>query len=159
MDLGIESVAYLNTGSRNSPSWQPITCIENLTVSKTKDKVDANSRASRTKKYAYTMVEVTVTGRLKNKPDDIGYEAIMDAFDLDAAIDLLILNGEKEDAGVRGVRADFGVSSASEDQGLGARLYTDITLDVMDTDNPAQFVQVSGTGVLTYAEFGATAFA
>lgn len=148
--LGINAVAYYNSGSHGTPSWQPITAFESVNVAPAYDKADANSRASRVKKSAKTMLGIAITGRLKKKPGDDGYELIMDALQDDTVLDLMICDAPHDQDGMRGWRADFQVNAATEDQGSGVVMYEDLTIDIADSDNPVYAVEYTTTGGLDY---------
>ncbi|HYH69217.1 MAG TPA: hypothetical protein VD866_31275 [Urbifossiella sp.] len=152
--LALNSKIYRNTASHGSPAWSEVAIFENVQVNPSYDRGDANTRESRAKREANTQMMLEVTGRLKVRPADANYQAFEDAFVADSAIDLLVLNGPIDDPGVSGWRADFGVRTFTEDQGLGNVLYKEVTLTPADTDNEVVAVRVEGTGSAEEAEIG-----
>lgn len=153
--LGILAKVYRNTGSYGSPTWAEVAEIADLAVNPAWDEAEGGSRASRVKKTAKTMLGIEVTGRIKVQTSDAGYIAIRDAMYTDIPIDLLVLNGEDDENGAHGWRAEWHVFEGGEDQAMGNRLYMDFVLRVADTDNAVSYAEVSG-GSPTFTTPGAT---
>jgi hypothetical protein len=154
MSLGINCVVYRNTGTWGSPTWTACPEFESVNIDPRYTKADSNSRDSRFGRGKLTLAEVGVTARLKVKPVNTNYEALMDAFSLGTAVDLLILDGDKDTVGSRGIRAEFNIEAAPEDQGITARLYRDLTLSLNDSDNLPKWAKVATGPVIQYAAPG-----
>lgn len=152
--LALKAKILRNTGTHGSPTWSECHLFENVQVNPSYDKADANYRGSRAKRESNTLLGLEITGRLKVRPADANYAAFEDAFVADSAIDLLILNGAEDEAGVSGWRADFGIRSFNEDQSIGNVLYKEVTLTPADTDNEVFAVRVEGTGGMEEASIG-----
>lgn len=154
MSLAINAKIYRNTATFGTPTWVAVSLFENVSVDPRYVESASNSRDSPFERVAATMAGCSITGRLKVKPGDAGYEALMDAFALRTPVDLLVLNAAKETEGARGVRGEFYVMAAGEDQTIQNRLYRDLELKLADTDNPPKWAKVSDEGALQYAEPG-----
>lgn len=152
--LGIKSVLYRNTGTHGSPTWTAVTAIADLQQETTWDTADASSRASRIKKNAKTMLGLSWSGRLKKKPGDAGYEALMNALVSDEVLDLLILDGPATEVNSRGWRCDCQVTAANEDQAMANALYEDITITPCDSDNEPKAAKVGAGPAVQYATPG-----
>lgn len=154
--LGIlAKLYYRSAGTYGAPTWTEISLISDLAVNPAWDKADASSRGSRVKKSAKTMLGLEFTGRLKKKPGDASYEAVMNALVSDDVLDVLILDGDKDTENNRGWRCDVQVHSANEDQAMANVLYEDITLEPACTDNEPKAVKVAAGPTLTYSTPGA----
>lgn len=153
--LGINAkVYYRSAGSHASPTFTAIGLFSDVAVNPTWDEGDASSRASRIKKAAKTQLGLEVTARLKKKPLDAAYEAVMNALVSDDVLDILILDGDSETVGNRGWRFDAQVFSANEDQAMANVLYEDIVLKPACTENEPKAVKVGAGPALTYSTPG-----
>jgi hypothetical protein len=158
--LGIKSkLYYRSAGDYANPTFTEINLISDLSVQPAWDKGDASSRGSRVKKSVKTMLGLSFSGKLKKKPNDAAYEAIMDALISDEVLDVMVLDGDSETDGTRGWRFDAQVFQGNEDQGLGAVICEDIEIEPTDSDNEPKAVLVSGTAGLTYSDIGGDAVA
>jgi hypothetical protein len=153
--IGLNAKAYRNTGNYNTPTWSEITLISDLTVNPTWEEADASARESRVKQTVKTMINVEITGRLKKKPGDTNYEAIMNAALSDDALDMLVLDDTNTTNNARGWRMDAQIFSVSEDQSMSNYMYEDIRILPSITTNPVKAVLVTG-GNLTYSTPGTT---
>lgn len=155
MKLGIlAKMYYRSAGSHGSPTFTEIPGVSDLSLGVTWDEGEASSKDSPVKKSVKTMLALGITGTLKKKPGNAVYEDIMDAIVSREVLDILILDGAKDEDGSRGWRFDAQIFDASEDQGkdVGA-IYTSISIKPTDSDNEPMAVYVSGTS-LTYATPG-----
>lgn len=153
--LGIKAKAYYRSaGSYESPTWTEITLLSDFAVNPSWDEGEANDRGSRVKMSAKTLLGLEFSGKLKKKPGNAVYEAVMDALVGDDVLDLLVLDGDIEADGTRGWRVDCQVHQANEDQGLGTVMYEDITFKPYPSDNPPYAVKVGGTGDLNLTQPG-----
>lgn len=153
--LGINAVIYWRSaGSYGSPTWTAVDIISDLAVNPSWDEADASSRESRIKKSVKTVLGLEFSGRMKKKPDNAAYEAFMNAMLSDDALDVLVLDDDKDTVGARGWRCDVQVFSANEDQGMSTALYEDIVLKPTCSDNAAKAVLVGAGPALTYSTPG-----
>lgn len=152
--LGVNAkLLYRSTGSHESPTFTELD-VSDLSVDPVWDKGDASSRASRGKRSLKTMLGLTVTGKLKKRVNDAGYNEMMNAMVSDAVLDILVLDGDVDTDGARGWRFDAQVYKASDDQGLGTVGFIDFELDMADSDNEVQAAYVTGSGGLQFSDVG-----
>lgn len=127
--IGILAVAYLNTNSYATPTWLAITSISDWKVGAKWDEGDASTRLSRLKLALKTQLGLEISGKLRSaNSGDASYSTILAALVTDAQLDMMILNGPSATNGVSGFRADFQVFDGSEDQGLSAVVFDEVTL-------------------------------
>lgn len=155
--LAINAKLYRNTGSYVSPVLTEVPLVSDGTLNIAWDEGQADARESRVHQVLPTMLALDFTFRLKKKPLDTNYEAIMDLFVSGAAEDWFMLDGPKDAEGTRGVRFDACVFSANEDQSLPNVLYEDMVAKPELTTNPVKAVRVATGGSLTYKLFGDSA--
>jgi len=149
MRLGINAKMYLGGGSWTTEG----TVMNELSVNPSWEKGPADSKESRVKRSMKTMLGLTISGTMKKKPGDAFYEAVMDALVSDNVLNVLVLDGSKDEDGSRGWRFDAQVFEGTEDQGSGSTLYVSVSFEPTDSDTPPQAVLVSGSS-LTYSTPG-----
>ena len=149
--LGIKAVGYYNSASYGSPTWVPMVSIRDLKVDPTWDEFEANSRGSRMKTFAATLLGITVTGNLRADESATDYLYIRLALLApDTAVDFMFLSGAKDSNGSTGFRFDGTVFGMPQDQGSGNYIYDDITIKPRPSDNPGKSALVaSGAPVFT----------
>ncbi len=152
--LGIKSKLYRNTAGYGGPTWSEVTLISDLSVNPSWEKGPADTRGSRVKKSVKTMLGLTFTGNMKKSPGDANYEAFMDALVSDNVVDLLVLDGAKDEDGSRGWRVECQIFEGTEDQAMSVgAIYEALSIEPTDTDHEPQAVYVSGSA-LTYSTPG-----
>lgn len=154
--IGLNAVTYRNSATWGSPTWVACPEFENILVDPRFAELGANSRASPFAMMTPGLAGVSISGRLKVKPGNTNYEAIMDAFMLRTMIDLLILDGPNTLVGARGARAECYLFAARDDQGIEARLYRELEIRFADSDNLPKWAKVATGPVIQYAAPGGT---
>lgn len=149
--IGLNAKAYRNTGSYGAPTWSEMTLISDMSVNPSWEEADASARESRIKQTVKTLMMLDISGKMKKKPSDANYTALMNAMLSDDVLDLLIMDGDKDTEGNRGWRADFQVFSTNEDQAMGNVLFEEFTLKPSITGNPPKAVLVAAGPTLTYS--------
>jgi hypothetical protein len=154
MSLGINAKVYRNTGTWGSPTWTEVPEFESVQIDPRYTEGESNSRDSRFARGKLTLAGCSATARLKVKPGNTNFESLMDAFALATAVDLLILDGPRTTVGSRGIRAEFNLMAAGDDQGITSRLYRDLALNLNDSDNLPKWAKVVTGPTIQYAEPG-----
>jgi hypothetical protein len=149
--LGRNAKFYLNTGSDVSPTWSEVPQFSDLTRGAAWDTAEVNTRESAVKMSAKTMVDFSVSGKLKFVPGDANITTIMDAlFSGDTIIDIMVLNGPSTTSGCYGVRFQCQVTEGNEDQGLANAIYEDLKfVPTPATLSPYSVKIVAGAPVMT----------
>lgn len=151
--IGLNAKVYRNTNTYEAPTWSECTLFSDVSVNPAWEEADASARESRIKQTVKTLLGLDITGKMKKKPANANYDAFMDAFLSDDTLDLLILDGDRTENGVRGWRADFQIFSANEDQSMTNVLFEEFKLMPSITEHLPLAVKVAG-GELTYSEPG-----
>lgn len=143
--LGRDAVFYLNTnsGNFNTPTWTAVPQFSDLNVEAAWDAADANTRESRMKLQAKTLLGAAVSGKLKFDLTDANIATIMAALLSDNVVDVMCLNGPSNTNGAIGYRFEAQVHQANEDQSLGVAIYEDIKFVPYPTANAKQSVKVT----------------
>jgi hypothetical protein len=152
--LGINAKLYRNTGTYGTPVLTEVALVSDGTLNMTWDEAEADARESRVHQVVKTMLGLDFTFRLKKKPLDANYEALMNLFLNDGSEDMWFLDGPENVEGTRGVRFDAQILSATEDQAMGNALYEDMIAKPLIGTNPVLAVKVGAAGVKTFSPFG-----
>lgn len=141
---GIKSVLYYNTGeSYGSPTWTAISCVSDLQLGSNWNAAEGATRASRVVLNAKTQLVLELTGKVRASDTDTVYADLVSAALTDEVLDIMVLDGPKDANGTRGYRFDAHVFGASQDQGLGVVVFTDITIKPAIGDNAPKSVLVT----------------
>lgn len=140
---GITAKTYYNLGTYGSPTWTNIPSINDWTVTAEWDTAEANSRATRVKLNAKTLLGLEVSGKLLATDNDPARAAIRAALLTDAVIDVMILDGDSATNGNSGFRFDAIVTAGTQDQGLGVVINDEIKLMPALTVNVPQSVMIA----------------
>lgn len=98
MRIGPNSKTYYRSGGTyGSPTFTECTNINDFNLQSSWEKGPANSRGSRVNKSVKTSFNITASGTMKVRPGDADYEAFMDALNSDNVLDLLVLDGAKDE--------------------------------------------------------------
>jgi hypothetical protein len=145
----IKAKFYRNTGNYGTPVWVAIDYIRDANVGKGWDFTDASIRGTRVKLYAPTQVDFALTATARCDDLDAGYLAL-DALTVNGATaDFLVLDGALTVEGTRGVRADFHVSDAGQDQSIGNVLYKQFELKPGVSANFPMAIVVGASSAIT----------
>ena len=135
MPLGITSVAYVNLGSYDVPTFTPIQLIGDLSYNPSWNLGDVQQEP--------TNMTMEITGRIRKNMNNTPFLALRAAFLTTAIVDIMILDGPMTLNGVDGIRNEFKVSVFSEDQALQNVVFKDFTLVPCITDRKPQSVIVN----------------
>ena len=150
--LGAEATLNYNSASYNSPTFTAMTAVSDLSMTGTWDKGEGSSRASRAKTYLKTMLDVSITGKLKSSDSgDTDYTAVITSFLApDSIINIMVLNGGPAVNGAWGFMFDAQVAKAGGSQNLGDVEFDDIEFFPATSGNPLQCAVVAaGAPVFT----------
>lgn len=152
--LAINAKLYRNTGTYGTPVLTEVPLVADGTLNIAWDEGEADARESRVHQVVKTLLALDFTFRLKKKPLDANYEALMNLVLNDSSEDMFFLDGPHDTEGTRGVRFDAQLFSASEDQSLPNVLYEDMVAKPAIGANPVLAVKIGAAGVKTYSPFG-----
>ncbi len=115
--LGIQAQVYRNTGSYESPAWQPVPACREVTL--TLEKADSEATVRGNAGFRTTVTALKNAGvelELAYAPPDDDLDALMAALCAGTTLDLLVADGDG--LGAEGLRADWSVLSAERAEPL-----------------------------------------
>lgn len=120
---------YRNTGTYESPVWDEITLVKDLTLNMTKSAVDITTRASGGfVENIDGLIDATVDFSLLWDTADADFTAIQTAFLAKTSIEFLVLDGGSDVVGAQGLRATMMVEGFTRNETLGEALMVDVTI-------------------------------
>lgn len=152
--LAINAQMLRNSGSYGVPVLTAVGLVADGTLTMAWDEAAADARESRVHQFVKSMLGLDFTFRLKKKPLNADYEALMNLFLSDSSEDMFFLDGPADIEGTRGARFDAQIFSATEDQSLPNVLYEDMIAKPLIGGNPVKAVRVGPGNTLTYKLYG-----
>jgi hypothetical protein len=143
--IAINAVIYLNTATFASPTWVAVSLVGDVTVTPAWDMGEANTRGNRLKQKVKTMLDITVSAKVRADDADTSYDTLWEAAHNDTVLNMLVLDGPLTKQGARGYWMDFQVAKSSQDQSLGSVIFTEFEFTPTPSVN-AQNRVVVGTG-------------
>ena len=116
--IGLNAKVYRNTGSWGTPTWVEVTNIQDVSLAMEAGEFAGNTRGSKWKKFARTLLEAGVELNMLHKPGYAGQVAIRNAFLDGTLIDLAIMDGAITTSGNEGLRAEMAVLSYNREEPL-----------------------------------------
>jgi hypothetical protein len=133
----------------DDPTWVEVTNIRSVTVNKEKALADASTRASSYRKQVGTLKELTFEFQMVYDNADADFVAFKAAYDSDANLELLSLDGSIEVVGNIGTRFPGQITNFTENQDLEDVGLIDVTVVVGYQENyDPRDVQVTAPGVI-----------
>jgi len=127
--FGKDCKLYRNAGSYESPDWNEIVNVKDLTLPLEKSEADVTVRGSGGwRQTAAVLKDGTVTFQMQWDPDDEDMQAIRDAYLNDTSIEFCILDGAIDEAGNQGLRATMDVFTFGRNEPLEEALTVDVTI-------------------------------
>lgn len=158
--LGFNCKVYANSGTTYAtPTWLEFVLVSDATLSAEFDSFDATTRVSNgVKEMEPTLLGLGVAGQIKVDDDDAAFLMLDERTFMRKAMDILVLNGDKTDPGVRGWRFWAKNMKLSEDQKLGNVLFREFDLKpcvpLVAAEKPKRAV-VSAGGTVEFVDASA----
>ena len=148
---GFQGTLNVNSGTYGTPVWNPVTNVEDVTVSADFTKQDATTRVSSIKQFEPTTLEIAISGKLRtDQTDTNGYILFETNFYTRAVMDLLVLDASATTNGAHGLRFDSKLFKFDEDQTNSSVLFREWELAPCVSTNPGnKAINNSGTMVYT----------
>ena len=117
--LGMEGKLYRNTGTYDSPVWDEVGNVRDLTLNLEKAEADVTSRANNGwRALAGALKEASIEFEMVWDTSDVDFSAFQDAFLNNTTVEVAIMDGDITAAGTEGLRATCEVYSFSRNEPL-----------------------------------------
>lgn len=144
--IGLNAKLYRNTGNYDSPTWNEVKKVKDLTLTGEVNLSDVSSRASGgSREYAATLNDFGIDFGLVS--DDVtehveDRDAIREAFFAKTAIELLALDGDIETAGSEGLRVTCICSQFTRNENLEEGIMYEVGFKPTPSDHTAAWYVV-----------------
>ena len=136
--MGFEAKLYRNTGSYESPVWNEVENVKDLTSGGDAEEVDVTTVAG--------LKDASVEFDMVWDTEDADFSAFQDAFfattPAEKCIEVAVMDGDIAVAGSEGLRATMAVTNFSRNEALGEALAVSVTLKPTYADNPPEWYVV-----------------
>lgn len=128
--MGKNAIAAYNTASYATPTWVTIVACRDLSVSLGKNMGTVTSRETdwELKGAGFKTASVTF-GYLHEPTTDTVFDALLDSYIADTAVDMVFADGAVATSGNQGLRAHFIVTDMSQSQDMEEPLMFDFTVE------------------------------
>jgi len=145
--MGYEAKLYRNTGTYESPVWDEVVNVKDLTSGGDAEEVDVTTRKNAGYKAVVAgLKDASVEFDMVWDADDLDFSAFQDAFfatvPAEKAIEVAVMDGPIATAGSQGLRATMAVTNFSRNEALGEALTVSVTLKPTYADNPPEWYVV-----------------
>lgn len=151
--LGIDSVAYLNNGTWDTPDWSEMDFISDFTENSDWDNAEIIIRRSWVKQGAKTVIDLGISCKMLREPTNADYLTILNALRTRDTVDILVLDADITEVGAEGMRYIAQVHKGGGSQNTGEALFRDIVFvpyPDADLTHIPQWADVDAGPTVTY---------
>ncbi|HAN97141.1 MAG TPA: hypothetical protein DCQ98_06780 [Planctomycetaceae bacterium] len=135
---GLDCKAYRNTGTSETPTWDLIECIEDLSIGLDHSSEDVSTRGGGGwKQERLTLKEGSVDVGLLYDTEDDDFQELLDAYFDESKIEVALMDGPIATAGSQGLRATVQVKSMPLEQPLAGVVKASATLIITRGTTPS----------------------
>jgi len=140
---GYEAKMYRNTGTYDTPVWEEVTNIRDLTLGNEKGETDVTTRQnSGYEAVVGTLKRANVEFSMVWNTGDDDFTAIKDSYFNGTGIDVMVLDGSKDVSGTQGLRATMEVMTFNRNENLTDALTVDVTMKPTYSDHAPEWVTI-----------------
>ena len=144
--LGMQAKLYRNTATHETPMWDEMTNVKDLTLNLEKGQADVTTRGNNGWKASVgTLKDGGIEFEMVWDTEDEGFTAVRDAYLNDTALELAVMDGDITVAGSQGLRASFVVTNFSRKEPLEEGISVSVTLKVAYSDNAPEWMTVAAS--------------
>ena len=127
--LGMSAKLYRNSGSYESPDWEEMPAIKDVTLNLETGEADLTTRGNAGWRATIaTIKDGSVEFEAIWDSDDAGFTALRTAYFENSSIEVAVMDGDIEEAGSEGLRATMSVTNFSRNEPLEEAITASITL-------------------------------
>lgn len=141
---GMDAKLYRNSGSYESPNWQEITNVKDVTLTLESGEADVTTRANAGwRATVATLKEATIEFEMVWDTGDAGFTAIQSAFFANTFLEFAVMDGPIAEAGSQGLRATMSITNFSRSEPLEEAVSASVTAKVAYAENPPEWLTVA----------------
>lgn len=139
--LGMEAKLYRNTGDYETPAWQEVANVKDLTLSLEKGEADFTTRGNGGWRATVgTLKDASIEFQMIWDTDDAAFVAIQQAFFGNTAIEFAVMDGDIADADSEGLRATFDIFNFTRNENLEEAIQVDVSMKPTYAANAPEWI-------------------
>lgn len=143
--LGLNAKFYRNKSTYQSPQWDEVTNVRDLTLALDKSEADVTTRANGGwRAIIGALKDGAINFEMLWDTADDDFQAFLDAWTGDSAIEVLCLDGAVSVAGSEGLRATMQVLKFERQEPLEEAMKVSVTIKPTYADNAPSWYIVPG---------------
>ena len=141
--LGLDAKLFRNAASYDTPDWQVMVNVKDLTLNIEAGEADVTTRGNNGwRAIVATLKDGSIEFEMVWDTADAGFTAIKDAFFNKTPIELAAMDGDIATAGSQGLRATMAVTNFSRNEPLEEALTVSVTLKPTYAEHPPEWMIV-----------------
>ena len=143
--LGLDAKLYRNSGTYQSPNWVEVENVKDVTLGLSKSEADVTTRKNGGwRAILGALKEGVVNFEMLWDTADADFQAFLDAWLNDTAIEVLCLDGDVDTAGCEGLRATMSVTQFERQEPLEEAIKVSVTIKPTYSDHaPEWYISAS----------------
>jgi len=138
--LGYNAKLYRNTDDYDSPAWDEVTNVRDVTLNLEAGEADVTVRGGDGwRQTVPTLKDLSLEFEMIWDTSDADFTAIQAAFLAGSSLEFVALDGAVDEAGNEGIRATFMVGSFTRNESLEEALTVSVTLKATRSDNAPEW--------------------
>ncbi|WP_437226009.1 phage tail tube protein [Planctomicrobium sp. SH661] len=139
--LGLDAKLFRNSGSYESPSWQEMPNVKDLTLNVEAGEADASTRGNAGwRAILATLKDGSIEFEMVWDTADAGFTAIKDAFFGNTSVEFAALDGAVTSAGSQGLRATMAITTFSRNEPLEEAITVSVTAKPTYAEHPPEWM-------------------
>ena len=139
--LGLDAKLFRNAASYDTPDWQELKNVKDLTLNVEAGEADASTRGNGGwRAILASLKDGSIEFEMVWDTADAGFTAIKDAFFNNTPIEFAALDGDVATAGSQGLRATMAITNFSRNEPLEEAITVSITAKPTYSEHPPEWM-------------------
>lgn len=144
--LGLNAKLYRNAGTYETPTWNELTNVKDVTLNLESGEADVTTRGNNGwRATVATLKDGSIEFEMVWDTEDAGFTAIKSAWFGNTSIEFAVMDGGITTAGSQGLRASFSITKFSRNEPLEEALTVSVTAKPTYAEHAPEWMTVSGS--------------
>ena len=141
--LGMDAKLYRNDGTYETPDWQVMDNVKDLTMNLEKGEADVTTRGNNGwRATASTLKDGSIEYEMVWDPVDAGFTAVKDAYFDNTPIEFAVMDGDITTVGTQGLRATFTITNFSRNEPLEEAMSVSVTAKPTYAEHAPEWMEI-----------------
>ena len=142
--LGMDAKLYRNSGSYETPTWNEVTNVKDVTLNLEAGEADVTTRGNAGwRANIATLKDASLEFEMVWDTADDDFTAVRQAFLSNGSVEFAVLDGDIETTGSQGLRATMAITNFSRSEPLEEAIQVSVTAKPTYADNPPEWMSIS----------------